>query len=193
MALSAPSRRRSGQWGDTSGFVGVRVEGAAEIDAALKDSRKAILREQRKANRLVAKKAEGWARADAAATGGGKKGRRSQQAASANAIKGRGTAASARLQVVPGARTPFAAVAFWGQMKRTGWYAKRKYRVSVNPTPQSKRWIGTAWGPAVQAGDRSAGPYVIADTIIDHRTEIDTIYFDAHAGVVARALEGKST
>jgi len=168
----------------------VRVEGAAEIDAALKDSRKAILREQRKANRLVAKKAEGWARADAAATGGGKKGRRSQQAASANAIKGRGTATSARLQVVPGARTPFAAVAFWGMTKRTGFYARYRYRAST--TPQSQRWVGDDWGPAVQAGDRSAGPYVIADTIIDHRTEIDTIYFDAHAGVVERALKGES-
>lgn len=191
MAVSAPSRRRSGNWGDTSGFVNVRIQGVEQIDDALRDARKAILREQRKANRLVAKKAEGWARADALATGGGKKGRRSQQAASANAIKGVGTASMARLRVVPGARTPFAAVAFWGMTKRTGWYARYRYKDST--TPQSKRWVGTSWGPDVQAGRRDAGPYVIADSVIDHRTEIDAIYFEAHAGVVERALKGEQS
>lgn len=178
MALSAPSRRRPGAWGRTSGFLSVDSVDVPEIRSQLKDLKRSITKEQRRANRSVAKQVETWSRSEARAAGGLAK-------LSAGAIKARGDAKRARLRIVPGVRTPAAQIAFWGARKRTGWYARYRYRNTR--TPQHRDWVGASW----RTGVRGEGPYVLNDVLADRRDDIGRIYLEAHEQVVGKALEGR--
>lgn len=125
----------------------VTIRGEEALAKALAAAPREMKRELRKSHRGVAKKAQGWTRAAAAAG-------KPQQRRAANAIKASATSTAARLDVKPGARTQGALGTFYG--------AKR-YK-------QFPSWVGSNWKPAT----RGEGPYVINPTLAKHEMDIIT-------------------
>lgn len=106
-------------------------------------------------------------------------------AKAAGALKGSGTATQARLQVKPSKSkrnaTAMANVAFWGAEKRTGWYARARFKDS--PKPQHKPWVGNEW--AVM--DPTQGPYAINRALATHEGDIYNAFNSAIDRLISRA------
>lgn len=125
----------------------VTIHGEEALAKALAAAPAQMKKELRKSHKGVAKKAQGWTRAAAAAGS-------PQQRRAANAIKASSTSTAARLDIKPGARTAGALGTFYG--------AKR-YR-------QFPAWVGASWRPAT----RGEGPYAINDALAKHEGDILT-------------------
>lgn len=152
---------------------------AGDLDkfaADLADSRKALAREQRKANKdvaaLVATSAQGRA------ASGSKLERHF-----AAAIKPRSTQEFGRIAVVATGANAGANTAFFGAKRRTGWYAAKRYADSTRQFPE---WVGNTW----PVGVPGAGPYVINETIATFRPRIDDLYADAYERAFRKAFPG---
>lgn len=65
-----------------------------------------------------------------------------------------------------------AGAAFWGTLKRTGWFAAGKYR---SYPAQNPKWVGNSWEPGV-AGQ---GPYAINDALAQELPRILDLYGNA--------------
>lgn len=65
-----------------------------------------------------------------------------------------------------GRRPPWATVTFFGAKRRTGWYARRRYRDS--PARQHQPWVGNQWDP----GETGGTPYFIGPAINDAVPEV---------------------
>lgn len=111
----------------------------------------------------VAKEAAGYAQAEALSMGG-------LQAKAASRIKGRGTTTAARIAISKTKTTQFANTAFWGQKKRSGWYAWGRF--SDSPAPQHAPWVGNNWDVAV----KGQGPYAINDALAENIEAILDVY-----------------
>lgn len=160
---------------NTAGLIRVEGDSPAEFAAALRDARKRMDRELKKSNREIGKTARDWLRAAANA------GTKLERAAS-GAITYSGTSKGAKIQIKPGARTPMAGPAFMGTKKRTGWYARYRFRDSK--TQQFPRWIGNDWTPAT----KGEGPYAINDELATRWPAIQDTYLDGQWAAVARAF-----
>jgi len=108
------------------------------------------------------------------------------QARAANAIVGQSSVTQARIAVSPSANTPMANVAFWGAIKRTGWYAQRKYSrvarfLGKGGGQQHPKWIGNSWDVAVHG----QGPYAINDALADYMPKL----LDEYEDMIGRLAE----
>src|SRR5699024_3541530 len=115
----------------------VHVEGLKQFQSALRRLGPEWNRELGKIHREVAKQVALRARSNAEVLG-------PQQARSAGAIRWSGTATAAKIRTVQNSRYPFASPAFWGRIKRTGWYA-RVWAMSPGARPQGLPWVGSDW------------------------------------------------
>lgn len=127
--------------------AGAEVRGLADFRRELKNAGAAFPKELRSTHKKIADKAATGARGIALGMGG-------LQAKSASAIVGTATQTSASIGVTAGARNPYANVAFWGALRRTGWYAAPRYAGS---TRQHAPWVGSNW----EVGSFTGGPYAI--------------------------------
>lgn len=161
--MAAPSQRGhrgSSRSGSSSGAA-IHVIGLKEFRRELKKlegSREwnlMLAREQRD----IARKAAGWSQDKARGMG------RSPQSHFANMIKGRGGATGARVSIDSTANA-----AFWGAKKRTGFYARYRFRMSTGS--QHPAWVGAGWDVAV-AGQ---GPYAINAALAAHVDDIVRLY-----------------
>ena len=125
----------------------VTIRGEEALAKALAAAPAAMKRELRKSHRGVAKKAQGWTRAAAAAG-------TPQQRRAANAIKASATSTAARLDIKPGVKTQGALGTFYGA---------KQYR-------QFPEWVGSSWKPATQG----EGPQPINDALAKHEMDIIT-------------------
>lgn len=136
--------------------VGVEVVGLAEFRAELKALGAEWPRALTKVHSTIARNTGRLAQAFASS------GTR-QQAKSAGAIKGSGTQSGAKLSVSGG--PAYAAAAFWGAKRHTGWYAKPQYaQVRASQFP---KWVGNAW----EVGG-AGGPYALNDAIRQYMPEL---------------------
>jgi hypothetical protein len=154
----------------------IEVHGLKELRAALKDLGPQWGRELSKIHRQIAKDVA--ARAQDRARGMGR-----QQRANAGAIKGSGTASAASVRVKPTSKYPAANPAFWGQIKRSGWYAA-KWAESHTGKPQSLPWVGNNW----EAGVHGQGPYAVNDAVADRVPQIMDAYVEMIDDLTARAF-----
>lgn len=154
----------------------VTVEGLKEFRAALRALGPEWGRMLSKTHRDIAKRITANAQAKAQAYG-------PQQARMAKAIKGSGTQTGAFIKVAQSSRNPYANVAFWGQMKRTGWYG-RMWAAGVRGKAQSLPWVGSDW----DVGSASEGPYAINAAIHDAIPEIMREYSAALDGLFHKAF-----
>lgn len=153
-----------------------QVEGLKEFRAALRQLGPQWGRMLSKTHRDIAKKVAATAQSYARGTG-------KQQARMAAAIKGSGTQSGAAITVNQSTRHPYANVAFWGQTKRTGWYAAIWAAGHHDGRAQALPWVGSDW----QVGVSGEGPYAINDAIeaelpgvMDtYRRELDALFFRA--------------
>jgi hypothetical protein len=152
----------------------IRVEGLREFRRELRaidrtNGDRAWSRELTRTHRELGQMVASLSSGAAAGMGG-------SQAHFAGAIRGRGTAASARIGVLPRANA-----AFWGAKKRTGWYGAPRYAESTGQ--QHLPWVGTGWtagGPG--------GPYAINATVRDNLRGIERAYAEAIDRVTRRAF-----
>lgn len=142
----------------------MQVEGLKEFRAALRQLGPEWGRMLSKAHRTIAKRAAAAAQSRARGIG-------AQQQRMAGSIKGSGTQTSASVRVAQSTRYPYASVAFWGQTKRTGWYA-RLWAMGVRGAAQSLPWVGNDW----EVGAHGQGPYAINDAIADELPSIMADY-----------------
>ena len=145
------------------------IRGLPEFRAALKAIKAEWPAEMTATHKLLAAKAAGWSREEAARMGG-------VQAKAKSAIGGIGTLSGASVAVLPSRYDRMGNIAFWGAKRHTGWYADHRY---ADSPPQHPPWVGNSWDVGV-AGE---GPYAInpalaahMDGILDeYRTMIDVL------------------
>lgn len=133
----------------------VSVDGLKELRRDLKALGPQWPKELTKLHKEIARTVQVAAVANAAGMG-------RMQRKEAGAIKASGTQDSAALRVAQSSRYPFANPAFWGKIKRTGWYAGGHGRA------QSLPWVGSDW----QVGVKGEGPYALNDAVADKIPEI---------------------
>ncbi len=155
----------------------VEVQGLAEFRRALRAMDPAFTRELSKTHREIAKRAGVASRAKAQGLG-------PQQRREAGAIGWSGTMTGAVVRVAQSARYPFANPAFWGRMRRTGWYAS-KWATSHSGRAQGLPWVGSSW----DVGVRGQGPYAINDAIADELPSIMKDYSAALDDLFRRAFD----
>ena len=165
--------------GSSSGALVVSLDdgtsrGIKEFRRALRELGPEWSRELRVVHKKIADIVAPHAQARAHAMGG-------VQSKAASAIKGRANQREARIAVTSSASTPFANVAFWGAKKRTGFYARHRYKDST--ARQHPPWVGNAW----DVGEPGGGPYAINETVAADRTEILDDYLNMIDDLARRA------
>lgn len=143
----------------------VQVEGLAELRKALRVMGPEWGRMLSKTHREIAKRTAALARSKAGGVG-------RPQARMSGAIKGSGTQTAASITVSQSGRHPFANPAFWGQTKRTGWYASIWAAGHHDGRAQALPWVGSDW----DVGVAGQGPYAINDAIADELPKILDTY-----------------
>jgi hypothetical protein len=114
-------------------------------------------------HREVARMAADASRGEARGMGG-------LQAKAASAIRGAGNINAARVAVSATARTRYASVAYWGALRRSGWYAPKRYARSTYP--QHAPWVGAHW----RVGEKGEGPYAINTAIADNLDALQDLF-----------------
>ncbi len=137
----------------------VSVAGLKELRRDLKALGPQWPKELSKLHKAIAKTVQVQAQSNARGMG-------RQQRKEAGAIKASGTQSGAALSVTQSSRYPFANPAFWGKIKRTGWYAGGTGRA------QSLPWVGSAW----EVGAKGEGPYALNDAVAEKLPEIMQSY-----------------
>jgi hypothetical protein len=136
-------------------------------------------RELAQAHRDIAKIGERVSQSEARRMGG-------VQRKAANAIRGRGNQRDARISVRPSASkrnpTAMANVAFWGASRRTGWYAKPRYRDGGGT--QHPEWVGDNW----RVAEPNEGPYAINVALARNWNDLQAAYNAAIGRLVRRAF-----
>jgi hypothetical protein len=184
--MAPPSARRRGPNSRTGSTSGADLDKAASV-VGLKELRRELKKlenprewskELAKVQRTVAQDVAAKAQIKASGMGG-------VQKHFAKAIRGRGTVLGARIAV--GGRKSRnggaeANAAFWGAKKRTGFYAR--YRFKDSTAQQHPTWIGNSWDVAV----KGQGPYAINDAIAEELPETIDKYADAVLALTRRAF-----
>lgn len=151
----------------------VEIRGLREFRRELRQIDSRMGNEVRKVHRRVADLVA--RRAVAGALAGGR-----QAAAAAKAIKPRATNTSAKIETVR--RPPFALGVFWGQKRRSGWYANPRY--SESTARQFPPWVGNQWDP----GETGGKPYHIGPAINASLDEVEDIYLEGIDDIARRAF-----
>ena len=151
----------------------VEVRGLRDFQRELRKAGGEFNNELRKINRKVSDLVAG--RAKLGAQSGG-----AQASKAAKAVKARASNTSASIDIVR--NPPFALAVFWGQRRRSGWYAKGRYADSVGK--QFQPWVGNQWDP----GDLGGRPYFIGDAINASLDEVEDIYLTGVDDVMRRAF-----
>lgn len=174
-SASAPSRGRRSSGTRSGATSGANVEtiGLREFRQQLKQAEnpRRWTTELGRSQRDIAKKVAGWSQFAASGMGG-------PQGHFAGAIKGRGGATGAYIQIAD----EEANMAFWGGKKRTGWYTR--YRFKDSPRAQHPAWVGNSW----DVGVAGQGPYAINDTIAERLDDIQQMYGEAVDRIWGEAL-----
>lgn len=153
--------------------MAVEVKGLAEFQRELRKMGPEYSNELRKIHRRVSDLVANRAKA-AAASGGG------QASKAARAIKARASNRSASIDTV---RTPpYALGVFWGQKRRSGWYAAGRYASSVGH--QFQPWVGNQWEPGALGGQ----PYFIGPAINASVDEVQDVFLRGIDDVARRAF-----
>lgn len=166
--MAAPSKGIRGPGTRTGSTSGVEITGLAAFRKELKtlENPRQWTTELGRLNRTIARQAADDAQAEARAMGG-------PQRHFADAIKGYGSAAAARIRIAD----ERANAAFWGAKQRTGWNAG-------NRTANQPDWVGASWDVAV----RGQGPIAINDAIADKADEYAAAYADGFIEISGRAF-----
>lgn len=152
---------------------GVQIRGLREFQKELRQIDPKMLNELRAVHRKVSDLVGDRARA--AMAGGGR-----QAAKAAKGVKSRATSKSAFIETVP--KPPFALGVIWGQTRRSGWYARRRYTESTGR--QFEPWVGNQWDP----GDFGGKPYFIGEAINRSLDDVEDIYLDGIDDLARRAF-----
>ena len=128
------------------------IQGLKEFRRELKALGPEWPKELTKVHKAIAAKATALAQAKAMGLGG-------EQRKAAAAIKPAATMRTMGIAVRPTTRAPMAFPAFWGTKKRSGWYARARYRSST--ARQHPAWVGNTW----EVAQRGQGPYAINDAL----------------------------
>lgn len=149
----------------------VEVKGLKDFRRELKVVSSDLPKELRKAQKGIADDVASRAQGRASGLGG-------EAAKGASLIRGYATQTQASVGFPAGT---VAGAAFWGTLRRTGWYAAARYAGS---TRQHPKWVGNSWEPGV-AGQ---GPYAINDALADFLPELDDRYLDMIEHLAAKAF-----
>lgn len=152
----------------------VEVKGLKDFRRELRRVDAGFPKELRRVQKTIADDVADRARSIASGMGG-------VQAKAAGAIKGYATATQASVGIAGGKSAPYASVAFWGALKRTGWYG---HIHSPGGRRQHPVWVGNSWEPGVSG----QGPYAINDAVADKLTDIDDSYLDMIEQLAASAF-----
>jgi hypothetical protein len=147
------------------------IKGLKDFRRELKSASAAFPKEMRKAQKGMADDVATRAQGIASGMGG-------EAAKAAGQIKGYATQTQASVGFPSGG---VAGAAFWGTLRRTGWYAAARYAGS---TRQHPRWIGNSWEPGV-AGQ---GPRAINDALADYLPNMEARYLDMIDDLTRRAF-----
>ena len=164
--MAAPSKGIRGPGTRSGSSSGVEVVGLSAFRKELRqlEDPKPWTRELGKVNRELAKKGAEWAQAEARGMGG-------EQKHFADAIRGYGSAASARVGIASankGQKNWGAYGAFWGS--------------KVNP--QFDWWVGASWDVAVHG----QGPYAINDALATRIRQLEALYINGIEDITRRAF-----
>lgn len=158
---------------------GITVEGLRAFRKALREAGPEFPKALRLAHKDIADIAARVSQTEARRMGG-------VQAKASGALKGRATQAKATLAIKPSksARnaTAMANVAFWGADKRTGWYARGRYKNS--PARQHPPWIGNTW----DVMDPTQGPYAINKALAAHEEDLINALWASLSRLIADAF-----
>ena len=144
--------------------IGIRVTGLKDFTKAAKNVDKRFGREVTKAHKDIAELMT--ARSQAALRSGGR-----QASAVAKSLRPKATQAAAILRNL--ANPPFAFGVIWGQRRRSGWYALKRYQESGGK--QFRPWVGSQYQPGAQAGK----PYYVGDAVNASVDEAIDLFGDA--------------
>lgn len=93
------------------------------------------------------------------------------QAKMAGAIKPASTVVKGpTIRVAKTGRNQAAFAAFWGQKRRSGWFAARKFDAYDGQHQKLPEWVGISW----DVGKKGQGPYAINETIAENTGRIVT-------------------
>lgn len=150
-------------------LISVQVRGLRELRAALRQADRDLPKQLtlvfREAAQLVQARAQAAAPSDR----------------HARSVRARGTQKGAFLRVVPGRRGDSLAV-FLGQRRRSGWYARGRYRPSAGR--QFRPWVGNAWDPGGNAGV----PYFIGPAVNQSVDEVVDLIGDRFEDLLRQAF-----
>lgn len=149
----------------------LQVEGLKEFRRELKQVSNDLPKELRKLQKQLADEVASKAQGIASGMGG-------VTAKASGAIRAYATRQQASIGVPSGG---IPAVAFWGALKRTGWYA---HIHSPGGRPQHPKWVGNSW----EAAERGQGPYAINDALADAADTIEERYAQMIMELAARAF-----
>lgn len=152
------------------GQPGVEVKGLKEFRAALKRVSADLPKEMRRLQKDIADEVAAKAQGIASGMGG-------VQAKAAGTIRAYAT----QVQASVGTTSPIGNVAFWGALKRTGWYA---HIHSPGGARQHPVWVGASW----EAGVHGQGPYAINDALADAADGIEARYAQMITELAAKAF-----
>lgn len=156
----------------------VEVRGLAEFKRELRKIDTVSSNEMRKVHRRVADLVANRARAGAASGGG-------QSAKAARTIKARSTNTRAYIDIVPTKAVPYALAVYWGQRRRSGWYAAGRYAGSGGR--QFPPWVGNQWDPG-ETGSFGSAPYHIGPAIDASIDDALDIYLEGIDDIARRAF-----
>lgn len=150
---------------------GFEVRGLKDFRRELKAASADLPKALRSAQKEIADEVADRAQSQASGMGG-------IQAKAAGSIRGYATPVQASIGFPSGG---VAGAAFWGTLRRTGWYAAARY---AGGPPNTPRWVGASWEPGV-AGQ---GPYAINDALAAFLPELDERYLTMIEDLASKAF-----
>lgn len=150
----------------------IEITGLKEFTRAAKSVDKALGKELRQAHLRIAKLVEG--RTHAAMKGGGR-----QAAKATKGVKAKATQKLAAINTTPGPGWTLAVI--WGQERRSGWYARRRYATSLGH--QFEPWVGNQYVPGAEGGK----PYFLGDAMNDSVDEAIDMFAESIEDIARKA------
>lgn len=144
--------------------VQIEIEGLRNFTRELKRVDKAFGPKLRQVHLRIAVLVEGRTHSAMRAGGG-------QASAAVRGVRAKATQKMAAIQTSRGPGWTLGVI--WGQRRRTGWYARPRYRASSGR--QFRPWVGNQYEPGSQAGK----PYFLGDAMNSSIDEAIDLFGDA--------------
>lgn len=154
----------------------IRVEGLRQLGRQLNKVDKEYGKELRLINLAAAELVADRTKARSSGRQGGK---------AAKGVKAKATQRTGKVEL-RSKPTPYTLSYYFGQKRRSGWYARMKYDRSRGR--QFRQWVGNQWDP----GETGAKPYVLGDAMNDSIDEIIDLYDERLQELMGRAFEATS-